>query len=306
MSSTGPNWNEMALIMNAKAKKATMSLMKIGFNKHAWAPAAKIDIYKVFIRPLLEYGMQITLYDNKNLQLFEKSQQLALRIAFGVPWNTSKTALKRLSCLESVKTRNHLLNAKFLWKLKYQVNQFLPAFRTFEFNLENHKSLTYGWRKSNLFYHRTIHLSPLDLKKEVDLIRFENIDQDDMGHTNVSNAIPVRKDIKRSAILYWSGMDDMSIKLELIQWRLGRIAFHQRCGRCNEFLSRKHAVICSGAEDYLISKFPDVDPPTSQTIIDAILNKFFSKDNSSAYFAIYEAIQAIRKTCLLQNIPHVL
>jgi hypothetical protein len=55
--------------------------------------SAKIDVYKLFVRHLLEYGMQVTLYDSKSIQLFERTQQLALRIAFGLPWNTSKTAL---------------------------------------------------------------------------------------------------------------------------------------------------------------------------------------------------------------------
>ena len=120
-----------------------MALTRIGFNKKTWAPSAKIDVYKLFIRPLLEYGMQVTLYDSKAMDLFERTQQLALRIAYGVPWNTSKPALKRLSCLESIKSRNHLLNAKFLWKLKNQGDDTLPAFQTFKDSLENNKSLTY-------------------------------------------------------------------------------------------------------------------------------------------------------------------
>ena len=62
-----------------------MSLMRIGFNKRTWAPAAKIDVYKIFIRPLYEYGMQVHLYDLKQIQTFEKSQQLALRVAFEYP-----------------------------------------------------------------------------------------------------------------------------------------------------------------------------------------------------------------------------
>jgi len=279
-----------------------MALIRIGFNKKTWAPSAKIDVYKLFIRPLLEYGMQINLYDSRSTQLFEKTQQLALRIAFGVPWNTSKTALKRLSCLESVKSRNHLLNAKFLWKLKTQADDTLPAFKTFRDSLDINKSLTYEWRKFNQYYHRLINLSTLSIKKEIKLIRQENIEQDDMGHTNVSSAIPVNKNLARSAILSWTGIEDMTIKLELIQWRLGRIAFHQDCQRCGESLSRKHAVICSGAEEFLDSKFPDIQVPASQTIIDAILNKFFNNNVRTVFLDIFEAIQGIRKACLLQTV----
>jgi hypothetical protein len=302
MASSGPDWTQMASVLALKAKNVTMALIRIGFNKKTWAPSAKIDVYKLFIRPLLEYGMQINLYDSRSTQLFEKTQQLALRIAYGVPWNTSKTALKRLSCLESVKSRNHLLNAKFLWKLKTQADDTLPAFKTFRDSLDNNKSLTYEWRKFNQYYHRLINLSTLSIKKEIKLIRQENIEQDDMGHTNVSSAIPVNKNLARSAILSWTGIEDMTIKLELIQWRLGRIAFHQDCQRCGESLSRKHAVICSGAEEFLDSKFPDIQVPASQTIIDAILNKFFNNNVRTVFLEIFEAIQGIRKACLLQTV----
>jgi len=106
----------------------------------------------------------------------------------------------------------------------------------------------------------------------------------------------------RSSILSWNGLEDAKIKLELVQWRLGRVAFHQDCRRCCGSLSRKHAVIRSGAEDFLSSIFPDIDLPQSNTLIDSILNQFFFKNDSAVYAAVYEAIQGIRKTCLLQNV----
>ena len=94
----------------------------------------------------------------------------------------------------------------------------------------------------------------------------------------------------------------MTVKLELIQWHLGHIVSHQRCHRWEEPFSRKHAVICSGAEAFLESKFPDIDVPASQTIIDAILNHSFTKNDESVYLDVFEAIQGIRRTCLLQTV----
>ena len=94
-------------------------------------------------------------------------------------------------------------------------------------------------------------------------------------------------------------MEDAKFKLELIQWRLRRVAFHQDYRRCVSSLSR---VICSGAEDFLSSTFPDIDLPQLNTLIDTILNQFFLKNDSAIYAAVYNAIQGIRKTCLLQNV----
>jgi hypothetical protein len=302
MGSSGPDWKTMAEKFSLKAKNAVMALMKVGFNRATWCPSAKLDVYKLFIRPLMEYGMQVNLYSQADLGLFEKTQQLALRIAYGVPWNTSKTAMKRLSCLESIKTRNHLLNLRFLWKLNSEENPSLPAFWTFQESLQAPKSLTSSWKKSNKFYHRLINLDPTALKKEIKQIRFEDIDQDELGRTNVSSAIKVVPNLLRSSVLSWNGLEDAKIKLEIIQWRLGRVAFHQDCHRCGGSLSRKHAVICSGAEDYLLSTFPEIDIPSSNTIIDSVLNQFFLKSDAAAYAVVYEAIQGIRKTCLLQSV----
>jgi hypothetical protein len=80
----GPDWTSAAVDMAKKAKGAIMALVKCGFNKTSWTPAAKIDVYKLFIRSQMEYGMQAHLYKSSDIRMFEKTQQLALRIAYGV------------------------------------------------------------------------------------------------------------------------------------------------------------------------------------------------------------------------------
>ena len=134
----GPNWKQLAVDLNTKAKSTIIALMNIGFNKNGWAPAAKITVYKLFIRSILEYGMQIHLYEGKVLNEFEKTQFLALRILYGVSWNTSKNGLKRLSCIESMQCRNEILNAKFIRNLK---DKKIPACRLMNMNLSNKKSI---------------------------------------------------------------------------------------------------------------------------------------------------------------------
>ena len=109
------------------------------------------------------------------------------------------------------------------------------------------------------------------------MIRYENISQDTLGHTNISDAIVVLPSLLHSDIMKWNGIEDAKVKQELIQWRLGRVAFHQRCQVCFEVLSISHAVICSGAEDYILEKFPQVTRSYSNTIIDDILNFYFLK-----------------------------
>ena len=57
---------------------------------------------------------------------------------------------------------------------------------------------------------------------------------------------------------------------------------------------------CSGAEDYLIGVFPDIEIPPVNTIIDAVLNTNLIKGSKEIWKHLFEAIQGIRRTCLLQ------
>jgi hypothetical protein len=299
-TSSGPDWSSAAQDMANKAKAVVMAMSRYGFNKSDWCPSAKIDVYKLFVRSQMEYGMQAHLYKIADIQIFERTQQLALRIAYGVPWNTSKTALKKLSCLESMKCRNLLLNARFVRPLLLNLFPSLPASEIFHAVVTQRKSLAFNWKLKNIYIQRLQLTSEKSLPAVIKEIRYESVVQENLGCTNVSDAIAVHRSLKHSAILYWDGVEDAKTKQELIQWRLGRIAYHQECGRCNDDLSRKHAVICSGAEDYLLQQFPDLEIPPAHTVIDSLLNTHLLKGNSAIWNIIQEAIKGIRRTCLLQ------
>ena len=300
MTSTGPDWNSAANDMSKKAVAAVMTLRRYGFNQKNWCPSAKIDIYKLFVRSQMEYGMQVNIYKKCEIQMFEKAQQLSLRIAYGVPWNTSKTALKRLSCLESMECRNLLLNARFIRPLLLGTFATIPASRLFNSVLKQKGSLAHKWNLCNHYLEQLKRVSEKSMKTTIKQIRYENIVQDNLGHTNISDAIAVDKSLKHSAILYWEGTEDAKVKQELILWRLGRVAFHQVCNRCNGDLSRKHAVICSGAEDYILQQLPHFTLPPVNTIIDEVLNRHLIKGTQAIWSTLFEAIQGLRRTCLLQ------
>ena len=89
--------------------------------------------------------------------------------------------------------------------------------------LQSLNSFTISWtssvplEKEQQIYHRLISLDPKALSKEIKLIRFEDVDQDELVHTNVSSAIKVFPNVNRSSILSWNGLEDAKIRLELIQ-----------------------------------------------------------------------------------------
>ena len=144
-----------------------MTLRRYGFNQKNWCPSAKIDIYKLFVRSQMEYGMQVNIYKKCEIQMFEKTQQLSLRIAYGVPWNTSKTALKRLSCLESMECRNLLLNARFIRPLLLGTFATIPASRLFNSVLKQKGSLAHKWNLCNHYLEQLKRVNEKSMKTTI-------------------------------------------------------------------------------------------------------------------------------------------
>ncbi len=70
---------------------------------------ASVRLYKAFIRPTLEYGLQLEMINEKWIDRLERVQCTALRTIFSAPLNTSIDVLHRLTCLESMRLRNTIL-----------------------------------------------------------------------------------------------------------------------------------------------------------------------------------------------------
>jgi hypothetical protein len=295
----GPDWNLAAETFNRKATNAIMLLAKKGFNKFTWCPSVKIGVYKIFVRSIMEYGMQCHIYSSKDIKLFEKTQQLALRIAYGVPWNTSKTALKRLSCLESIKFRNQLLNSRFILKSLLRGDKSIPAVAYMMEKLDNRKTIIYQWKHFNPTYSEVHGLDEKKARKELSILRYNNIQNEELGLTGISNSIQVDPSMKLPSILSWDGEEDSKIKLEIIQWRLGRVAYHQHCLNCHRAqLSRRHALECSGVDENLFNEFQNINLTQSSNILDSILNHFKFERDTKILEKISVAIQTIKRVCL--------
>ena len=49
----------------------------------------KISVYKQFIRPTAEYGLQVKVLENSELDILESAQLKASRILLQLPWNNN-------------------------------------------------------------------------------------------------------------------------------------------------------------------------------------------------------------------------
>ena len=227
-----------------------MQLVKNGYSSKYWSPGIKLSVYKQFIRPTAEYGMQVKILEKAELD----AQLKASRILLQLPWNCSIQGIRRLFCMESMQCRNKILNAKFLRNAK-TLKENLQIARLINFASNNSKSVYREYFKRNEYIRQLENISrESELIGKIKEIRRNDILDSKKGcksttrtSTRISDSIPVSKSLKLSSILFWKSEDDGEILRNLLRWRLGRIAFHQECLNCNrENLSRKHAVLCSG------------------------------------------------------------
>jgi retron-type reverse transcriptase len=290
----GPDWDALVEKRAQAAKGAIVQLPKIGFNAYTWPGSAKIDIYKLFVRPIMEYGVALSKLSANSMRKLENTQLLALRVAFGMPWNVSQMALRRLTCVESMNCRMKLLNANFVRSLQANNDNQVPAVQLFHLARRVRGTLARSW----LLQNNAVQLDHKELQYQ-DILDFHQ------KARRIGSSIHVHRSLKHSAILHWKGESDAKHKSELIRWRLGRIAFHQRCASCRGVLSRRHAVSCTGIEDQLMAKYPEVTfEPDEATFIDTLLNTYFFSDDDSLWECLYQCVIDIKRVCLLAIPQH--
>lgn len=304
-SENGFNSKKFVQNCSRKVESAVMQIVKNGYSSKYWSPGIKLSVYKQFIRPTAEYGLQIKILENSDIDTLEAAQLKASRILLQLPWNCSIQAIRRLFCMESMQCRNKILNAKFLRNLK-TLKESLQISRLYNFASKYSKSIFKECVKRNELIREIENISDSGLYGRIKDFRRKDILDHKKGcksttrtSTRISDSIPVSDSLKLSSILFWKSEEEGEIQRNLIQWRLGRVAFHQECLNCNrENLSRKHAVLCSGVEEVLFEKYEEVESFQSQNILDSILNKYMFGNQLSIWKDISWAIIQIKKVCL--------
>ena len=289
-----------------KMESSIMQLVKGGYSSKYWSSGIKFGVYKQFIRPTAEYGLQLKIMDTSVLDALEATQLKASRILLQLPWNCSIQAIRRLFCMESMQCRNKILNAKFLRSM-HRLEDYVQITRLVQITSTEAKSIYKDCLKRNEFIRD---LETASTKSEL-RCKIRNIRRSDIldakkgcksstkPSTRISDSIPVSKSLRLSSILFWKTEEEGEIQRDLVRWRLGRIAFHQECLNCNrESLSRKHATLCSGIDQVLFDKYQEIESFYSQNILDTLLNKYMYGNHISIWKDISWSINQIQKLCL--------
>jgi hypothetical protein len=126
--SQGIDWNTHISKMIVRAKEAAFFFKAIGCNGYGMGERTKTNIYKLFIRSRMEYGLAIMPRTQSLLTLWDRAQDSIMRIIFSVGPNTSCASMRVLLHLQSARTRHDELSCRWMCALTLKSGQnFLIA-----------------------------------------------------------------------------------------------------------------------------------------------------------------------------------
>jgi hypothetical protein len=295
-----------------------MMLAKIGMNGTGFHPAASSRLYKAFIRPTMEYGIQIRPLPATQLSLLQKTQNLALRTIFSARRTTSIAAMHKLLLIEPMRERNNALNIKMAGRLLNSTDGSIPAVQIMWNRLSSRIPGSFTtdaqrnplWENANLINHVLFRCNrtPMDpiatyTRLELKRIALDSIVAMDDQTDTVAGAINLlpNRILHRHAMLANNGMDRKQ-RIAIQRWLIGGVATHTPCINCGDGteISRRHGIACSGASEMIRNEFPDqFTTPSRLNDIDRLLD-FFKEEppTDDFYYIIYSAIAMIYTNCL--------
>lgn len=300
-----------------KAKNIAAALNRIGMNVAGFPPAASARLYKAFIRPVMEYGLQLAPQFEIHLESLRKAQSFALKKIFSAPRNTSGNAVMRLLQVEPIAARNLIVTCQFYGRLHNSNDSNIPAVRFWRAAIQgsNRKSFAMLMNDRNrnpLWQHckrvsiLTNPLQSIEFSKPVAALSKaqqskyakKTLSKLDLGLSNVSASIQFDESDTIRPCLTSEGMPETRIRIPIYRWLLGNVAVHKTCNYCGEIMSRTHAVECSNAAADLLMRYPVTVPPAGNAI-DAILNYHRAgAPDPDFYAAVATAIGTIYQHCL--------
>jgi hypothetical protein len=266
---------------------------------------ASTRLYKTFVRPTLEYGLQLQALDSENSNRLERIQRAALLTIFSAPMKTSVDAMHKLTLLESMAMRSHILNFNFFSHLE-SANENIPAAKMVQvaaMRIEQlpPQSLIKQSSQNPIKVAKIMENGPTGTTKNHIIVaelkaRSANLE-------NVAAPIHIDERRKIRTCFQASIGIDRQTRILLNQWLLGNVANHQPCRNCLSTevteLSRAHAVECSGIVNdlQLIDGF-SINSNDPQTPLDQAFTFAYHNEEEFVHATIGKCVGKILSKCL--------
>lgn len=317
-TSAGIDVAENTIERTANARKVTLMLAGLGMNLTGFPQEASARIYKTFIRPTMEYGLQVRVLPKPQVTLLQKAQNLALRCIFSARRTTSTSALHKLLLIEPMQLRNEILNIKMAGRLLNSTDSSIPAVNLVWNGLSSRRvgSFTTGAMNNKLWAGARIinRIENIRVRgpsvpaetyskaafKKLIIAEINSLDNGLPSVAGVLDLLPNKQHFRHA--LRAGAFTDRKQRVSVLRWLTGGVANHTICLNCpgEHELSRQHAVTCSAAAAMLQERYPGhLQNYSSQNSIDRLLNCFRAATPAPDFYAhIHEAIALIYTRCL--------
>jgi hypothetical protein len=234
---------------------------------------------------------KVTLYDKV---LPQKKEATYLGLEFS-------HLAKILAQLETMQTRNEILHARYMGRLWNQTDPtILTSLLVKKMGRDQLKIIPHLKDKMFLIEDSPEPNQPLEAlpKSAISQYKQKAIKEAQVKGSKIGKAIRIPE--HRLGNLVQNSTLPREKNRAIILWRLGRIAFHQKCRKCRQELSRSHALQCTGHSETILRKYR-FSGDSMHTSMDQRLNQLDCSQPpppDQDWIEIAEMIQDIQFKCL--------
>lgn len=271
----GIHWEETFDKRIIKATNRIHWLKRKGMNATGWRIRMSLAVYKAFVRPMLEYGMGLTILPKKVMQRIQKVQNLALTKMLSVGRNTSTDVMHLRLNMETMQDRNQSLNLRYMERVLYGGDKALQPIGKFVARMTkaHDPELKQIKRNSLLKSFYTKNEWGVELVQEASQGRkSERIsDETIQKYIRKEKVVKARKHQQKAATKIWSiklvekgdqllnviGLERRLLYL-LWRWNLGTCGGGWReCSACGADLTSEHFLTCVRENKGIIREWCD-------------------------------------------------
>ena len=106
-----------------KARSRLLVSRFLGAKKDGLRPKTGLRLYKMLVRPILEYACPVVCFTNTQIEKLEKLQNFAIKTACGLRHNTKTASVRVISGIEPIQTRFAYLKLKHLYRILQKPKQ---------------------------------------------------------------------------------------------------------------------------------------------------------------------------------------
>ena len=260
-----------------------------------WRPNSNVLIYKAFLRPSLEFGFALGLLPRAVLADLQLCQNTILRKLLSAGRSTSLCAMHGLTQIAPIIFRNQLLHARYMRSISFKTSSLVRQIHDRALSLQPPASHLARSASTNPLLTGT---SPPNLSDTAVIISLRQSAILAVSGRATRYAHLLRPLDARCHPVFRAVCLDRDLQRHIIHWMLGRYTQGSTCHRCQQPLSRDHAVRCSRTWDRLTIAFPQPPPATLNPLDFALSHAQFRPRDWYSVSLISITLQDIRLHCL--------